>query len=290
MEKTILPCVSLSSLKKHLHGRGEDCQRRCQVSAQARNTSTDVEKTFCAAAASLSSWKHLHGRGEDYHGPICASAERETPPRTWRRLQPLHDHDDRRGNTSTDVEKTGRIETYSLLHEETPPRTWRRLFGEGCEVEGCQKHLHGRGEDSKAFLVALVHLETPPRTWRRLSLLWLMQLVVGNTSTDVEKTPSSKAGKTPAEKHLHGRGEDNTTHSFLQPASETPPRTWRRQLRCVISLSFVGNTSTDVEKTFSSCSGSNSGKKHLHGRGEDQSRGQVQLVSEETPPRTWRRQ
>ena len=57
-----------------------------------------------------------------------------------------------------------------------------------------------------------------------------MVSVLGNTSTDVEKTYQLFVGGTEVWKHLHGRGEDQIAASQRQ----SPYR----------------NTSTDVEKTL----------------------------------------
>ena len=158
----------MKSIRKHLHGRGEDLSGssptiqaeetpprtwRRLVSASPmihryRNTSTDVEKTPLKFHFRRINQKHLHGRGEDRSGTDEAPLITETPPRTWRR--PFR---------------------RPLMHQkrETPPRTWRRprqtrLKGEShgntsTDVEKTragklprsngQKHLHGRGEDSK---------------------------------------------------------------------------------------------------------------------------------------------
>ena len=51
----------------------------------------------------------------------------------------------------------------------------------------------------------------------------------------------------------------------------------------------VGNTPTDVGKTSASSVPLTSRRKHPHGRGEDQSDALLELVGEETPPRTWGR-
>ena len=109
VEKTSSNASFSFSLKKHLHGRGEDLghlmkgsvltetpprtwRRHCVgfvKSKRLRNTSTDVEKTQSHSWGSPLHRKHLHGRGEDPRK--VASALR------------------RSGNTSTDVEKTARF-------------------------------------------------------------------------------------------------------------------------------------------------------------------------------------
>ena len=50
------------------------------------------------------------------------------------------------------------------------------------------KHLHGRGEDRAILACDCAMAETPPRTWRRRIEVAKDGVVLGNTSTDVEKT------------------------------------------------------------------------------------------------------
>ena len=134
------------------------------------------------------------------------------------------------------------------------------------------KHLHGRGEDPREPFGASEDL--------------------GNTSTDVEKTSTRTTFPLRVRKHLHGRGEDTVDISVSSYDGETPPRTWRRPERstahsvhqgntrryvsgfprCEAHSVHQGNTSTDVEKTTSFCFPLICGRKHLHGRGEDDTR------------------
>ena len=94
-----------------------------------------------------------------------------------------------------------------------------------------------------------IDTETPPRTWRRRGIKAAGRLASGNTSTDVEKTPSRLPLTIGVEKHLHGRGEDCMNASLTAMTLETPPRTWRRLRDENLQDSFNRNTSTDVEKT-----------------------------------------
>ena len=196
----------------------------------------------------------------------------ETPPRTWRRRRHLVVGKKATGNTSTDVEKTGRPQLHLHGHAETPPRTWRRqnsclvqlqdLRNTSTDVEKTRrclhsearrrKHLHGRGEDQISFVVMCFVPETPPRTWRRLGQGHLGVLVPRNTSTDVEKTSSDPLCAEVGQKHLHGRGEDLNGNETDNPSVETPPRTWRRPKQFVELPRTSRNTSTDVEKTLPS--------------------------------------
>ena len=151
-------------------------------------------------------------------------------------------------NTSTDVEKTGM---------QLPLREFK------------QKHIHGRGEDLPGRTRQRRPPETPPRTWRRRIHGRIRIAEVGNTSTDVEKTWSNPDRRSPQEKHLHGRGEDEKRYCPACGAEETPPRTWRRPSNSSQSSFADRNTSTDVEKTLFLACPSPCGQKHLHGRGED---------------------
>ena len=212
------------------------------------NTSTDVEKTSASGRLCSPSRKHLHGRGEDGIGDKILRRGLETPPRTWRRqrreLQPRSS----RGNTSTDVEKTG-------------TRTWIRLRR--------KKHLHGRGEDPYSPQAKYRIPETPPRTWRRQYAIWWRHFWEGNTSTDVEKTQNILHEEIYLWKHLHGRGEDEASSSEKPKNWETPPRTWRRLFIAIVIIEIGRNTSTDVEKTSFPSQFLTTSEKHLHGRGED---------------------
>ena len=146
-----------------------------------------MEKTTFTNLMMSGSEKHLHGRGEDTLFSSLFSPLKETPPRTWRRLNGLLFSILRKGNTSTDVEKT-RI---------------------GSERNGWgEKHLHGRGEDGPVHTDKFCDLETPPRTWRRPLLIRIRLLLMRNTSTDVEKTETGVTHRITIRKHLHGRGED----------------------------------------------------------------------------------
>ena len=193
------------------------------------NTSTDVEKTQ----------SHHHQLGR----------RKETPPRTWRRLDRNTVGSQAAGNTSTDVEKT-KLSTENLplktkhLHgrgedSETYGLFSRRPRNTSTDVEKTccgvlhgslrRKHLHGRGEDVEAKTSTALPSETPPRTWRRLKTTGTEPPRLRNTSTDVEKTTTMCSSQSQSQKHLHGRGEDFKNQPKPIPGRETPPRTWRRQ-------------------------------------------------------------
>ena len=86
VEKTYLFRFNRYDFKKHLHGRGEDRKTSTPFARSRGNTSTDVEKTVLNRDRYRVVQKHLHGRGEDAKNARQAHGQRETPPRTWRRL------------------------------------------------------------------------------------------------------------------------------------------------------------------------------------------------------------
>ena len=86
VEKTPSAFFELCCFRKHLHGRGEDVERVCNLSDELGNTSTDVEKTNVVLTHQI--------------------LGKETPPRTWRRPCKVSSVSNCLRNTSTDVEKT----------------------------------------------------------------------------------------------------------------------------------------------------------------------------------------
>ena len=131
--------------------------------------------------------------------------------------------------------------------------------------------------------------ETPPRAWRRLPLLALQPLLLGNTSTSVEKTHCPPIRLSNRQKHLHERGEDYGEQSGAMARKETPPRAWRRRNQQLGVDKRLRNTSTSVEKTEAPVKVCKECKKHLHERGEDVLLNVSEVTSKETPPRAWRR-
>ena len=126
VEKTVYGHTLTPLIRKHLHVRGEDLdmlrdkqfvsetpprtwRRRTKYTCGIgglRNTSTYVEKTYLQIPGALLKWKHLHVRGEDFHVMTAMTVALETPPRTWRRLNPANQLQYNGRNTSTYVEKT----------------------------------------------------------------------------------------------------------------------------------------------------------------------------------------
>ena len=152
---------------KHLHIRGENLLSVAMVSFHSRNTSTYVEKTRLVAFYRSRREKHLHIRGENTGSLSRYASCLETPPHTWRKLNPFINCSGGYGNTSTYVEKT-----FSVCWICCP--LW--------------KHLHIRGENSPVLPYYYRSLETPPHTWRKRIRYLKDYIGIGNTSTYVEKT------------------------------------------------------------------------------------------------------
>ncbi len=93
-------------LKKHPHGRGEDCKTPVLFNVKLRNTPTGVGKTLFGRGVFLLVWKHPHGRGEDRVVVHLYYSRQETPPRAWGRPIYLLDFGLGVGNTPTGVGKT----------------------------------------------------------------------------------------------------------------------------------------------------------------------------------------
>ena len=112
-------------------------------------------------------------------------------------------------------------------------------------------------------------LEAPPHAWRRFKSSHGDRLVIGNTSTCVEKISPPERCPSSCEKHLHVRGEDPVGSGKSPTMGETPPRAWRR-FEHIIKINIKN-------------------KKHLHVRGEDLCLLKRLFTLRETPPRAWRR-
>ena len=131
--------------------------------------------------------------------------------------------------------------------------------------------------------------ETPPRAWGRPNTGKHLQGLKRNTPTGVGKTWHGIRMIRLIRKHPHGRGEDAISALLYLTLLETPPRAWGRRHLTVSRIGTPGNTPTGVGKTPSGARPPSAGKKHPHGRGEDNA--EVQRVADivETPPRAWGR-
>ena len=134
-----------------------------------------------------------------------------------------------------------------------------------------------------------VTLETPPRAWGRLKRACSVLDISGNTPTGVGKTSFDYDPDLFAEKHPHGRGEDDWLRGRKQVEIETPPRAWGRPAPGLCGVVLPGNTPTGVGKTSIVLSRSAMCVKHPHGRGEDRPCQDGPCDTRETPPRAWGR-
>ena len=278
--------------KKHPHARGEDSSaaasawarspmrvetpprtwgRRSRLMAYVgltRNTPTHVGKTRDVSAGFMFDKKHPHARGEDTSPTVCWTTTSETPPRTWGRPH---------------------LRSWSQLAIRNTPTHVGKTAGRRSQKPACQKHPHARGEDPVITRMKSDAGETPPRTWGRHVQASGGRSVLRNTPTHVGKTGINDAEARKAKKHPHARGED-----FMPPIpsscpSETPPRTWGRQLHVLRGRHGWRNTPTHVGKTSASREERRIWQKHPHARGEDVASLQDQIAKIETPPRTWGR-
>ena len=113
--------------------------------------------------------------------------------------------------------------------------------------------------------------------------------MVRNTSTCVEKTLLREALPDFWWKHLHLRGENQTTPCGIGSESETPPPAWRKPLTRMSTSPFLRNTSTCVEKTLRGRLQQGPREKHLHLRGENACCRRLFCHRLETPPPAWRK-
>ena len=123
--KTLCAGTTMTTMKKHPHVRGEDCEsgstapartetpprawgrRPAQTCPFARgNTPTCVGKTQSGPVPSIREMKHPHVRGEDCKYHTIISAWIETPPRAWGRPGSTASKIIDFGNTPTCVGKT----------------------------------------------------------------------------------------------------------------------------------------------------------------------------------------
>ena len=233
---------------KHPHARGEDTSAtksaivttetpprtwgrhryKLNCSFKSRNTPTHVGKTVYTKSKASSSEKHPHARGEDVDVRREVAALKETPPRTWGRLNILSLSRHKHGNTPTHVGKTPALPSPDVL---------------------CEKHPHARGEDSRAVCLSIFQVETPPRTWGRLIHDPAFPFQLRNTPTHVGKTHLFCSLRRRWRKHPHARGEDHTPLERSLRRGETPPRTWGRPVPMYGCRRSAGNTPTHVGKT-----------------------------------------
>ena len=157
------------------------------------------------------------------------------------------------------------------------------------EIDGLQKHPHGRGEDLAVGAARQTGPETPPRAWGRPRPCRCTSLRPRNTPTGVGKTQPIRDGAVFGQKHPHGRGEDFLKLTPDKRLLETPPRAWGRHDIAECRAGIGGNTPTGVGKTGLAAVLPPCRWKHPHGRGEDHRDRLRAGVHRETPPRAWGR-
>ena len=155
--------------------------------------------------------------------------KKETPPRAWGRHRQQKPTEILIGNTPTGVGKTWSPGKYAVE---------------------CEKHPHGRGEDSTPFILCRHSTETPPRAWGRRWSRFVRSPPYRNTPTGVGKTQEPIDFPHPRRKHPHGRGEDPVLVWLYKLIWETPPRAWGRQTPSPSTRITSRNTPTGVGKTF----------------------------------------
>ncbi len=244
------------------------CVFHLDIVLNVRNTSTYAEKTGPAFFLLEFSQKHLRAHEENRMEASEKRSDKETPPRTRRKLKNARARTARIGNTSAYAEKTG-----------------RNFQGSGMT----KKHLRLRGENRILPLPWGASLETPPLARRKLGYRARLTAFKRNTSACAEKTVSPSHVAVVAGKHLRLRGENPARSASTDKATETPPRT-RRKLRKSAFLNVKQrNTSAYAEKTRPCRCRQQISQKHLRVRGENQSADTNMLSSSETPPRTRRK-
>jgi|GEM_PF-3511600 len=142
------PCA----IWKHLHVRGENCNRIHLRIFLLRNTSTCVEKTF---------WLYNFSTNSS-----------ETPPRAWRKLPTA-------GPTGCNYKKHLHVRGENLSYLQDPARAAQKhlhVRGENPHrrqylSRQTQKHLHVRGENENHLDPDKYIEETPPRAWRKLGTM-----------------------------------------------------------------------------------------------------------------------
>ena len=135
----------------------------------------------------------------------------------------------------------------------------------------------------------------------RPSVRHTVRALVHVIPTGVGKMACGSPSPSSTRKHPHGRGEDERAipymvleedvhHSYPRPCSvETPPRAWGRYRRPHRYRAAPGNTPTGVGKIRGCRRPGARGRKHPHGRGEDDPDRAQWVRYVETPPRAWGR-
>ena len=204
------------------------CVFHLDIVLNVRNTSTYAEKTGPAFFLLEFSQKHLRAHEENRMEASEKRSDKETPPRTRRKLKNARARTARIGNTSAYAEKTG-----------------RNFQGSGMT----KKHLRLRGENFNKIANALYIAETPPLARRKQNLTFALGRILGNTSACAEKTRLSCTTYSFQEKHLRLRGENRVAIARGGRCRETPPLARRKPRAIGKHRQSHGNTSAYAEKT-----------------------------------------
>ncbi len=142
------------------------------------------------------------------------------------------------------------------------------------------------GRSKTGMVIATISRNTPTGV-RKTGRQPEWPLPVWKHPTGVGKTRRPLPGLECAQKHPHGRGEDNTGSNPAGGLLETPPRAWGRPGEHQASGAVCGNTPTGVGKTIRSSASRRPARKHPHGHGEDCKVHANDPGCQETPPRAW---
>src|SRR5579884_2154703 len=150
-------------------------------------------------------------------------------------------------------------------------------------------HPHVRGDDGPVAPVAPVAPGSPPRAWGRLYRTGALDPSARFTPTCVGTTLPPQHQPVRSSVHPHVRGDDRGCFLCRVQSSGSPPRAWGRlsdhhedDRRARFTPTCVGTTIV-YRCTFILNS------VHPHVRGDDDIRGQRQVVITGSPPRAWGR-
>ena len=248
-------------------------------------------------------------RGADFLSPPCSAFLVETSPHAWSRQPSIFQQDRRYRNISTCVEQTCPVSSpasprrkhlhmrgadyislaYDRIKKETSPHAWSRLWHINFHSVFIKKHLHMRGADCASLLKFQGIMETSPHAWSRRRQAVTECGPVGNISTCVEQTSSSRQALSTGKKHLHMRGADSKYPNSRARMRETSPHAWSRLRVLRVYHLYPGNISTCVEQTYLRCEANTLTQKHLHMRGADRRCRQGRRHPSETSPHAWSR-
>ena len=131
----------------------------------------------------------------------------------------------------------------------------------------------------------LTRLGSPPLTWRKQRYKRSELIEFGITPTYVEKTRDRLVLLLAIQDHLHIRGENSLSLSYIG----SPPHTWRKHMEKISNAVSDRITSTYVEKTKCFSTFKLFHEDHLHIRGENYLQHRRKCCLLGSPPHTWRK-